>query len=51
LTAVDDVDDVTLGDAPNDVACHRSVGNPNLLGAILFGDLRSSAATIGHPAR
>jgi chromosome partitioning protein len=43
LTAVDDVDEVTL---MSHVTARLEI--QNLLGAILFGDLRSSAATIGH---
>jgi chromosome partitioning protein len=48
LTAVDDVDEVTLGVRPAVSHVTARLEIQNLLGAILFGDLRSSAATIGH---
>jgi chromosome partitioning protein len=48
LTAVDDVDEVTLGVRPTMSHVIARLEIQNLLAAILFGDLRSSAATIGH---
>jgi len=48
LTAVDDVDEVTLGVRPTMSHVTARLEMQNLLGAILLGELRSSAATIGH---
>jgi ATPase MipZ len=48
LTAVDDVDEVTLGVCPTMSHVTARLEMQNLLGAILLGELRSSAATIGH---
>jgi chromosome partitioning protein len=48
LTAVDDVDEVTLGMRPTMSHVTARMEMQNLLGAILLGELRSSAATIGH---
>ena|SRR5258705_7628092 len=48
LTAVDDVDEVTLGVRPTMSHVAARLEMQNLLGAILLGELRSSAATIGH---
>jgi len=48
LTAVDDVDEVTLGARPTMSHVTARLEMQNLLGAILLGRLRSSAATTGH---
>jgi len=48
LTAVDDVDEVTLGVRPTMSHVTARLEMQNLLGAILLGGLRSSAATTGH---
>src|SRR6266403_228177 len=48
LTAVDDVDEVTLGVRPTMSHVTARLEMQNLLGAILLGRLRSSAATTGH---
>lgn len=48
LTAVDDVDEVMLGVRPTMSHVTARLEMQNLLGAILLGELRSSAATIGH---
>ena len=48
LTAVDDVDEVTLGVCPTMSHVTARLEMQNLLGAILLGELRSSAPTIGH---
>jgi len=48
LTAVNDVDEVTLGVRPTMSHVTARLEMQNLLGAILLGGLRSSAATTGH---
>jgi len=48
LTAVDDVDEVTLGVRPTMSHVTARLEMQNLLGAILLGELRSSAAMISH---
>ena len=48
LTAVDDVDEVTLGVRPTMSHVTARLEMQNLLGAILLGGLRSGAATTGH---
>ena len=48
LTAVDDVEEVTLGVRPTMSHVTARLEMQNLLGAILLGGLRSRAATTGH---
>jgi chromosome partitioning protein len=48
LTAVDDIDDVTLGTRPTLSHVSARLEIQNLLGAILLSKPRSSAATTGH---
>ena len=45
LTAVDDIDEVTLGTRPTMSHVSARLEMQNLLGAILLGDSRSNAAT------
>ena len=47
LTAVDDVDEVTLGARPTMSHVTARLEMQNLLGSILLGELRSGAAAIG----
>jgi chromosome partitioning protein len=44
LTAVDDIDDITLGTRPTMSHVTARLEMQNLLGCILLGDVRSNAA-------
>jgi chromosome partitioning protein len=48
LTAVDDIDDITLGTRPTMSHVTARLEMQNLLGCILLGDARSGAASIAH---
>jgi chromosome partitioning protein len=48
LTAVDDIDDITLGTRPTMSHVTARLEMQNLLGCILLGDARSSAASTVH---
>ena len=48
LTAVDDIDDITLGTRPTMSHVTARLEMQNLLGCILLGDARSSAASAAH---
>jgi chromosome partitioning protein len=48
LTAVDDIDDITLGTRPTMSHVTARLEMQNLLGCILLGDARSGAASITH---
>jgi chromosome partitioning protein len=48
LTAVDDIDDITLGTRPTMSHVTARLEMQNLLGCILLGDARSNAASAAH---
>jgi chromosome partitioning protein len=48
LTAVDDIDDITLGTRPTMSHVTARLEMQNLLGCILLGDARSGAASVVH---